>query len=68
MVVVYLINKPHVTSKLIRWFFLFMEYDFKIIYKLGGSHLMVDALNILPNYIKPIGIPYQTCDAHMFTL
>ncbi len=68
MVLMYLINKPYVSSRLTKWFLLFLEYDFKIIYKHGRSHLMVDALSILPNQIEPIGIPYQTCDAHMFTL
>ncbi len=29
---------------------------------------MVDALNRLPNQTTPVGIPYQTCDVHMFTL
>jgi hypothetical protein len=49
MALVYLVNKPHVSNKLIIWFLLFLEYDFKIIYKPSRSHLMVDALNILPN-------------------
>jgi hypothetical protein len=44
-----------------------MEYDFKIVYKHGRSHLMADALNILPNHTKPIGVLDQTCDAHLFT-
>jgi hypothetical protein len=26
------------------WLLLFLEYDFKILYKLGKSHLIVDAL------------------------
>jgi hypothetical protein len=54
MALVYLINKPHVTSKLIRWFFLFLEYDFKIIYKPSRSHL-IDypiRLNLLDYLIK----------------
>jgi hypothetical protein len=29
MALVYLINKPQVSSKLVRWFLLFLEYDFK---------------------------------------
>jgi hypothetical protein len=35
MALIYLVNKPHVSSKLIKWFLLFMEYDFKIDYKHG---------------------------------
>jgi hypothetical protein len=45
-----------------------LEYDFKIIYKLGRSHLMVDALNRLTNQIELIGVLDQTYDAHLFTL
>jgi len=49
MALVYLANKPHVSSSLIIWLILFIEYDSKIIYKPSRSHLMVDALNRLPN-------------------
>jgi hypothetical protein len=45
-----------------------LEYDFKIIYKPGRSHLMVDAFNRLRNHTKHVGIPDQTCDVHLFTL
>jgi hypothetical protein len=41
MILVYLINK--------KWNLLFLEYNFKIIYKLGRSHLMANALSRLPN-------------------
>jgi hypothetical protein len=41
MALMYLVNKPHVSSTLIRWLLLFLKYDFKIVYKLGKSHLMV---------------------------
>jgi len=44
-----------------------MEYDFKIIYKRGKSHLMVDALSRLPNHTKLVGVPHQTYDACVFT-
>jgi hypothetical protein len=47
---------------------IFLEYDFKFVYKLVRSHLMVNALNRLPNHTEPIRIPDQTCDAHLFTL
>jgi Uri superfamily endonuclease len=68
MALIYLINKPHVFSKLARWLLLFLEYDFKIVYKPGRSHIMANVLSTLPNHIEPIGVPDQTCDAHMFTL
>ncbi len=68
MALMYLVNKPHVSNMLAKWILLFLEYDFKIVYKLGRSHLMVDALSRLPHQVKPIEVSYQTCDAHMFTL
>jgi hypothetical protein len=39
MALVYLVNKPQVSNRLARWLLLFLEYHFKIIYKLGKSHL-----------------------------
>jgi hypothetical protein len=68
MALVYLINKPEIFGQLLRRLLLFMEYDFKIVYKPSKSHLMAYALNRLPNHVEPIGVPDQTCDAHMFTL
>jgi hypothetical protein len=47
MVGVYLVNKPQVSSQIANWL-LFMEYDFKIVYKHGRSHLMANALSRLP--------------------
>jgi hypothetical protein len=29
---------------------------------------MANALSRLPNQIEPIGVPHQTCDAHLLTL
>jgi hypothetical protein len=68
MALVYPVNKPWVFGKLTRWLLLFMEYDFNIVYKLGKSHLMADALNRLPNQTKLVGVLDQTYDFHLFTL
>jgi hypothetical protein len=68
MALVYLVNKPQVFGMLARWMLLFLEYDFKIVYKPGRFHLMADALNRLPNQIELIGVLDQTCDVHLFTL
>jgi hypothetical protein len=50
MALVYLVNKPQVSSKIIWWLLLFLEYDFKIIYKFGRSHLMVGAIRYLTDH------------------
>jgi hypothetical protein len=68
MALLYLVNKPQISSKIMRWLLLFLEYDFKIVYKHSKSHLMVDAFSRLPNQAKPVGVLDQTIDAHMFIL
>jgi hypothetical protein len=45
MAFVYLVNKPQVYGRIVQWLLLFLEYDFKIVYKLSRSHLMAYALN-----------------------
>jgi hypothetical protein len=67
MALLYLVNKPQVFSKITRWLLLFLEYDFKNVYKLGRSHLMVDALSRLLNKVDLVGVLNQTIDVHMFT-
>jgi hypothetical protein len=68
MALMYLVNKPQVLGKIAKWLLLFLEYDFKIVYKPSRSHLMADALNRLPNQAKLVGVPNQTTDAHLFIL
>jgi hypothetical protein len=68
MALVYLVNKPQVFNKITMWLLLFFEYDFKIVYKPGRSHLMVDALRRLPNQTKLVSVLDQTIDVHLFTL
>jgi len=60
MALVYLFNKPQVFGKIVRWFLLFLEYDFKIVYKPSRSHLMTDALNRLPNQAELVNVRDQT--------
>jgi hypothetical protein len=65
MALSYFVNKPQAFGIIVKWLLLFLEYDFKIIYKLYRSHLMANALNRLPNQTKPVGVPYQTIDVHL---
>jgi hypothetical protein len=44
MALVYLVNKPHVSGRITRWLFLFLEYDFTIMYKLGKTRVATYAL------------------------
>jgi hypothetical protein len=50
IVLVYLVNKPQVSSKITRWLLLFLEYGFKMIYKPRRSHLMVRAIRYLTDH------------------
>jgi hypothetical protein len=67
MALTYLVNKPQTFGKIVRWLLLFLEYDFKIIYKLSKSHLMANALSRLPNQTKLVGALDQIIDVHLFT-
>jgi hypothetical protein len=49
MVLVYLVNKPQVSGRIARWLLLFLEYDFTLVYKLGKTHGIADALSMLSN-------------------
>jgi hypothetical protein len=49
MDLVYLVNKPQVLSRIARWLLLFLEYEFIVVYKLGRTHVVVDALSRVPN-------------------
>jgi hypothetical protein len=40
MALVYLVNKPHVSRRIVRWLLLFFKYDLAIIYKLGITHVV----------------------------
>jgi hypothetical protein len=55
MALVYLVNKPQVSRRVVRWLLLFLEYDFTIVYKLNRIHVIVDALSRLLDITKPIG-------------
>jgi hypothetical protein len=56
MALVYLVNKPQVFGKIVRWLFLYLEYDFNFFYKPRRSHLMVDALSRLPYQVELVGV------------
>jgi hypothetical protein len=65
---VYLVNKPQVFGGIASCLMLFLEYNFKIVYKLGKSHLMANVLSRFPNQAKLVGVLDQTTNAHLLTL
>ena len=42
---VYLVNKPQVSGRIARWFLLFLEYDFIVVYKPNKIQGVADALS-----------------------
>ncbi len=68
MALVYLVNKPLVFGRIIRWLLLFLEYEFIIVYKPNRTHVVDDVLFRLPNSLKPLGVPNQTIDASLFSI
>ncbi len=66
MALVYLVNKPQVSGRIIKWLLLFLKYDFIVVYKLGRTHVIIDALSRLLDSTKPTGVPNQTTDACLF--
>jgi hypothetical protein len=44
---------------------LFLKYEFTIVYKLGRTHVVVDALSKLLDNLKPLGVPNQIVDASL---
>jgi hypothetical protein len=66
MALVYLVNKPLVLRRIVRWLLLFLEYDFKVMYKLGKIHVVANALSRLPHITEPIGVLDQTTEASLF--
>lgn len=57
-----MLNHSHIA----RWLLPFLKYQFIVVYKLGGTHVMANALCRLSNITKPIGVPNQTIDATLF--
>jgi hypothetical protein len=56
MALVYLINKPRVLRRITRWLLLLLEYDFTIVYELGRTHVVIDALSRLLDITKPTSV------------
>ena len=64
----YLVNKPQVLGRLAWWLLLFLEFDFKVIYKPGKIHGVADALSRNEGAELATGIPDQTTDAQLFSM
>jgi hypothetical protein len=68
MVLVYLVNKPHVSRRITKWLQLFLEYEFIVVYKLGHTHVVVNALFRLSNNTKLTRVLDKTIHVSLFML
>jgi hypothetical protein len=66
MALIYLVNKPQVLGVKVKWLLLFLEYNFTIVYKLGGTHVVIDSLSRLLDIITPTITLDQTTNASFF--
>ena len=56
------------SGRLARWLLLFLEFDFKVIYKPSKTHGVADALSRNERAEPAIGIPDQTINAQLFSM
>ncbi len=68
MDVVHLVNKTQVFGRITRWLLSFLQYDLKIIHKLGRSHVLPNALSTIYNTNEHISVLNQTIDFALFML
>jgi hypothetical protein len=65
-VLVYLVNKPQVSGRIVKWLLLFLKYDFIAMYKLGRTHVVEDVLSRLLDSTEPTSVLNQTIDTSLF--
>jgi hypothetical protein len=66
MALVYLVNKPQVSGKIVRWLLLFLEYHFIVVYKPGKIHGMENAMSRSPSGEPTTSMENQMADASLF--
>ena len=64
----YLVNKPCSTGRLVRWFLILLEFDFTITVKKGTTHQRADHLSRLTHGEPPIWVDDDLSDAYLFNI
>ena len=62
----YLVNKPCSTGRLVRWFVILLEFEFIVAVKKGSTHQRADHVSRIPNGEHPIGVSDELPDACLF--
>lgn len=64
----YLVNKPCKTGRMLGWFIILLEFDFTVVVKKGSTHQRVDHLSRFTNGESPKGIDDDLPDAYLFNI
>ena len=62
----YLVNKPCNTGRMVRWFIILLEFDFTACVRPRKSNMRADHLSRITNGESPIGIEDDLPDATLF--
>ena len=64
----YFVNNPCATGRIVRWFVILLEFDFTIAVKPGRSHQRADHLSRITNGEAPTGVEDDLPDATLFLI
>ena len=64
----YLVNKPCATGRIVRWFVILLEFDFEVAIKKGSMHQRADHLSRITSREAPTGINDNLPDAILFNI
>ena len=64
----YLVNKPCSTGRLVRWFLILLEFDFTVMVKKSITHQREDHLSRLTHGKAPKGVDDDLPDAYFFNI
>ena len=64
----YLVNKPCNTGRIVRWFIILLEFDFIVLVKKGKTHQRVDHLSHLVHGEKPTEVEDDLPNAYLFNI
>ena len=64
----YLVNKPCATGRIVRWFVILLEFEFFVAVKLGHNHQRADHLSRITSGEQPTGVEDDLPDTALFKI
>ena len=64
----YLVNKPCATNRIVRWFVILLEFDFEVALKKGTTHQRADHLSRITSREAARGVNDDLPDAILFNI